>query len=880
MGEYRFFIALLVGLIAGPVYGQETAGREGGSEAAANFGSGLALEGEEAFIGEPITGAGSGAVFVFAREAETWTERQPLRASDAGPGDGFGWAVAVDGDVLVAGAPARDAATGAAYIFRRDASTGMWVEEARLTAGDGQPGDRLGEAVALSGSFALVGAFAHNTEAGAAYVFRRDASTGVWVEEAKLAAADGASGDWLGRSVAISGPHAAVGAPLHEGRKGAAYLFRRDAATGVWTQHRKFIGVEAGGVAESFGEAVALEGDDLVVGAPSHDAEGALYMIRRDPANENWIRRQTLSTGTLNHNFGFSATIDGDLVVVGAQGDNEFTGAAYVVERDASTGNWIRQRKLVGSAVETLGLFGAKVAASGSYALVWARRDNAREGAVYVFERDAAVGWAEQVRLVSESGQMEAVVGARAACVGGVAAIFPCAGADLLSFLPVRDLGGPGSVNDVWGWTDPETGHDYALVGHSGGTAFVDVTDPINPVSLGFLPTHTVSSGWRDIKVYANHAFIVADNAQDHGMQVFDLTQLRSVAGPPVTFSETAHYPNVFSVHNLAINEETGFAYVVGSNGGGTTCAGGLHMVDLQNPTSPTFAGCFTEDGYTHDVQCVVYRGPDAEHQGREICFASNEDTITLIDVTDKRAPVQLSRTSYPNVGYTHQGWLTDDHRYFFLDDEGDEFAFNLPTRTLIWDLVDLDDPQLLNEYFAETPNTDHNQYIVGDYLFQSNYAAGLRILDISDVANPVEVAFLDTSPGDIGGGSWSNYPFFASGIVVATGITEGLFIVEPTAFQVATEAAETPEAFVLAPAYPNPFNPTTTLTLTLPQTQDVTVTAYDVLGRAVAVLHRGRLSAGAHRLTFEARGLPGGTYFVRASASSSSQVQVVTLVK
>ncbi len=879
MYRYRLFIALLVGMIVGPAYGQETAGRKG-DEAAANFGSGLALEGEEAFIGEPLTGQGSGAVFVLSRDAETWTERQSLRASDTGPGDGFGWAVAVDGDALVVGAPARDAATGAAYVFRRDASTGAWVEEARLTAGDGQPGDRLGEAVALSGSYALVGAFWHNSQAGAAYVFRRDATTGVWVEEAKLAAADGAPGDWLGRSVAISGPHAVVGAPFHDEEKGAAYLFRREAATGVWALHRKFPGVVAGGIPESFGEAVALAGDDLVVGAPSHNAVGALYLIRRDPSNENWLRRQTLTTGTLNDNFGRSVAIDGDYVVVGTLGDNDFAGAAYVVERETSTGNWIRQQKLVGSAVESRALFGSRVAISGAYALVWARRDNMGEGAVYVFERDAAGNWTEQAQLVSESGQLEAVVGARVACVGGVAAVFPCAGADLLAFLPVRDLGGPGRLNDIWGWTDPETGHEYALVGRTDGTAFVDVTDPVNPVFLGLLPTHTVSSGWRDIKTYANHAFIVADNAQDHGMQVFDLTELRGVANPPVTFSETAHYATVHSVHNLAINEETGVAYAVGSNRGGTTCGGGLHMIDIQNPTTPTFAGCFSDDGFTHDVQCVLYHGPDAEHQGKEICFASNVDTVTLVDVTDKDAPVQLSRTGYPNVGYTHQGWLTDDHRYFFLDDEGDEFLFNLPTRTLIWDFTDLDDPQLLNEYFAETTNTDHNQYVVGNYLFQSNYTAGLRILDITDVAHPVEVAFFDTSPGDIGGGSWSNYPFFSSGVVIATGITEGLFIVEPTAIQVATETEEVPEAFALAPAYPNPFNPATTLTLTLPQPQHVTVTAYDVLGRAVAVLHRGPLAAGVHRLTFEVAGLPGGTYFVRAVGSTGARTRVVTLVK
>ena len=271
--------------------------------------------------------------------------------------------------------------------------------------------------------------------------------------------------------------------------------------------------------------------------------------------------------------------------------------------------------------------------------------------------------------------------------------------------------------------------------------------------------------------------------AINSGMQVFDLTQLRTVTSPPVTFSETAWYNGFLDAHNLVINEDSGFAYAVGTN----DCAGGLHMINIQNPVNPTSAGCFSADGYTHDAQCVNYNGPDSTHQGKEICFNSNEDTLTIVDVTNKSAPVQLSRTGYGGSRYTHQGWLTEDHVYFLMGDELDET--NNPavtnTRTYIWDVSDLDSPAVIGSHDSTTTAIDHNQYVRGNYTYQSNYRAGLRILDISDIANGNlnEEAFFDIYPGSDSAnfnGTWSNYPFFDSGIVIVSGIEQGLFILRP----------------------------------------------------------------------------------------------------
>ncbi len=376
-------------------------------------------------------------------------------------------------------------------------------------------------------------------------------------------------------------------------------------------------------------------------------------------------------------------------------------------------------------------------------------------------------------------------------CADGMADIFPCSGVDLLGFFQPSELGGA-SGNDLWGWTDPETGIEYALMGLNNGTAFVDLSNPESPVYLGRLPSrNNESSTWRDVGVFNNHAFIVADNVSNHGMQVFDLTQLRDVTSPPVTFSETAIYSGFARAHNIAVNEDTGFAYAVGSD----TCAGGLHMIDINTPTAPVQAGCFSGDGYTHDAQCVLYHGPDAEYQGREICFNSNEDTVTIVDVTDKTTPLMLARQGYDNSGYVHQGWLTEDHKYFLVDDEIDEMIFGHNTRSYTWDVTDLDAPSLNGFYDADGPSIDHNQYIRGEYVFQANYMRGLRILRMDDPSTGAmsEVAFIDTVPEQdaIGfAGAWSTYPYFESGVVLISDLGRGLFIVRPS------ELA-TPEVFV-----------------------------------------------------------------------------------
>ena len=386
-------------------------------------------------------------------------------------------------------------------------------------------------------------------------------------------------------------------------------------------------------------------------------------------------------------------------------------------------------------------------------------------------------------------------------CVNGFAGIYPCNNYNLIGYLSIQDLSphiGDSNnirVNDSWGWTDPLNNNEYAIVGLSSHTAFVDMSDPDNLIVLGVLPTSTVNSSWRDIKVFQNHAYIVSE-AAGHGMQIFDLTRLRSLEDFPVQFTEDILFSEFGRAHNIVINEESGYAYPVGNqddNRGlfnrdpghhhGGIFNGGPIFINIQNPTSPFLVGGFEDEGYTHDAQVVNYNGPDADYIGKEIFIGSNENKLVIADVSDKSNPYTISSIDYVNVSYTHQGWFTDNFKYFIVGDEVDEINHNFNTRSLIFDLSDLDNPFLSFEYFGPTQAIDHNGYVKGDSYFLSNYKAGMREIDISGIDSKImtEIGFFDTYPEDnsIGfRGVWSVYPYMSSENIIISDIQYGLFVV------------------------------------------------------------------------------------------------------
>jgi hypothetical protein len=284
----------------------------------------------------------------------------------------------------------------------------------------------------------------------------------------------------------------------------------------------------------------------------------------------------------------------------------------------------------------------------------------------------------------------------------------------------------------------------------------------------------------------------------------------------------------------------------------------------------------------------VIYSGPDSDYVGNEIAFSSNETALSIADVTDKSNPIIISKFDVTNAGsrYIHQGWLSKDHKYFFVNDELNELrGLDDTQNTLIFDVTDLDNPELVSMYISSLTTIDHNNYVVDSLLYQSNYSAGLRILNIRDPLHPGEVAFFDTYPaGDIIDfvGSWSNYPFFSSGTIVVSSIEGGLFVLKINDdVNLATEEdLPLPDQFDLRQNYPNPFNPMTQIQYELPRAGEIDLTLYNMLGMEVMKLDRGIKPAGIHQILFDGSHLPSGIYFYQLRSGNFVKTRKMSLLK
>ena len=426
-------------------------------------------------------------------------------------------------------------------------------------------------------------------------------------------------------------------------------------------------------------------------------------------------------------------------------------------------------------------------------------------------------------------------------CSNGFAGEYPCNNYDLLSHIPVSTLAntsGNPEGSDIWGWTDPVTGKEYAIAAMTNSTAFVDITDPINPIFWGRLNSNAGNNYWRDVKIYSNYAFIVADNVGNHGVQVFDLTRLRDTnqtEDPDLPELPDLIYDEVTSCHNIIINETSAIAYLLGCN----TFSGGPNFVDISDPLNPVNLGGYATDGYTHDAQVVTYSGPDTDYTGKEILVGSNENKVVILDVTDKSNVIKISEFDYSQIGYTHQGWFTEDQRYFLLGDEEDELNFGINTRTLVFDFQDLDNPIQINTYLGPSSAIDHNGYVKGTDFFMASYRAGMRVLDISTIGETnnqlTEIGYFDTYPTNNGtgfNGAWSIYPYFDSGNIIINDIERGLFVVRKSETLGNIEILK--NSFSISP---NPTNTNPVIKATQNQ-QIQSVSVFNVLGRQVFFKH------------------------------------------
>ncbi len=404
---------------------------------------------------------------------------------------------------------------------------------------------------------------------------------------------------------------------------------------------------------------------------------------------------------------------------------------------------------------------------------------------------------------------LQATAIAAANCVQGFAGQFPCRNVDFQSQISLNQFTSqPQSAANVWGFVDQNDGREYAVIGLGNGTGVVDVTDPVNPRQVVTIPGN--SSPWREVKIYQSfdagsnrfRAFsYITTEAPNSGLQVIDLSGLPATAALVTTLSDTgsqhtAYISNIDYATNMALPGAEAFLYLAGSDIG----SGAWRVYSLANPAQPQFiAAAPSGTEYVHDATSLLITDARAAqcgvgHNPCEVYVDFNENTVDLWDVTDKAAPIQLSSTTYSDASYTHSGWPTADQRHIFVHDETEELFRGLFTQIYTMNVDDLRNPFIVGSYQGPDTTTDHNGYTKGSFLYVSHYRRGLVVFDVSDPEELLEVASFDTflAPANNSAGTdgaWGVYPFFPSGTVVISDISNGLFVLRDHAATLAQNA-------------------------------------------------------------------------------------------
>ena len=377
------------------------------------FGWAVAVSGDTAVIGA-MGGDGavrsSGCVYVFTRSGSTWTQQAKLIASDGASNDSFGITVSLSDNTIIIGAPQKDSASldsGAVYVFTGSGAT--WTKQAKLTASVASQSAFFGYSAAIAGDTAIVGVVGDSTYSGSAYVFTRSGS--LWTQQQKLTASDAAQFDWFGRSVAISGDTAVVGAQGdddHGSDSGSAYVFTRSGT--MWSQQQKLTAAD-GAANDYFGIAVAISGELAFVGSgyvsstfgmPTNT--GSVYAFTRTGTTWTQKQKMTAADAGAGDSFGYSLAVTSSTLAVGAVYDSSLDadeGSAYAFAYSGST--WAQQAKVDGPDSAARDFFGVSVSLSGDTALVGAMGDSpagSSSGSAYVYTRNNSE-WLEQQKLVA-----------------------------------------------------------------------------------------------------------------------------------------------------------------------------------------------------------------------------------------------------------------------------------------------------------------------------------------------------------------------------------------------------------------------------------------------------------------------------------------------
>lgn len=402
----------------------------------------------------------------------------------------------------------------------------------------------------------------------------------------------------------------------------------------------------------------------------------------------------------------------------------------------------------------------------------------------------------ETERLLSLQSKLQSNTLVAAPCVGGTSAGLACNNAELLSHVSLSEVSAqPAGAMDVWGFVELNSGREYAIVGYQTGTGVFDISDPENPVEVGFIDG--APSSWRDIKVHQffnavegrwnAYAYVTTD-LSSNGLFVIDLT------GLPHSVSRQAYASDFSQAHNVFISNvdfATGLSITgappsliaAGSNNGD----GRFRLYSLADPASPSFVSIPGNGTYMHDASSTIIRDSRKDTQCVlavdycEVLFDFSEDAVEIWDITNPQSPAKLSTVFYTNTGYTHSGWPSEDGQYLYVHDELDEQGFGLQTTVRVFSLANLINPVQVGTWTGPTNAIDHNGFVRGNRYYMSNYSRGLTILDLSNPANPTAVGRLDTYPFSDSAnfaGAWGAYPFFPSGNIAVSDMNSGLYIV------------------------------------------------------------------------------------------------------
>lgn len=399
----------------------------------------------------------------------------------------------------------------------------------------------------------------------------------------------------------------------------------------------------------------------------------------------------------------------------------------------------------------------------------------------------------------------------------------------------------------LWGYVAPN-GREYAILGCATGTAFYDVTDSANIVEVGFIPGPT--SNWREMKVFSNYAYIVSE-ATNSKIQIVNLANLPA----SVTLVGTSNMASHSSTHS--ISQDGPYLYLHGCN---SSFGQGVTVVDLTNPTSPVKRGGWNSQ-YVHDSRvrndtiyaCNIYDPPGTI----SVINAANKDNLTTI----------TSWVNNPNP-FPHNAALTAGRTYIYTTDE----TSTPPGKLKVWNISNLSNVTFVTNWQPTgiTNAIVHNVEIYGNYALVAHYTAGIRLINISNPAVPVEAAWYDSYPSNNNNsynGCWGVY-MFPSGKIIASDRQTGLYVLKTTIPLVGINdpVNNTPEKFELKQNYPNPFNPSTSIEFNIPASSFVTLKVYDVLGRQVAVLADEFRQAGSHKISYDAGRLSSGIYYYTLS--------------